>query len=40
MEEQNFEELAKRHPDLFQKSIDFEFRSVTDGTALLIHFVV
>src|ERR1035437_9972414 len=25
MEEQKFEELAKRHPDLFQKSGDFEF---------------
>lgn len=30
MEEQNFEELAKRHPDLFQKSIDFEF-SIGNG---------
>ena len=30
MEEQKFEELAKRHPDLFQKSGDFEF-SIGDG---------
>ena len=30
MKEQNFEELAKRWPDLFQKSGDFEF-SIGDG---------
>ena len=30
MEEQKFEELAKRHPDIFQKSGDFEF-SIGDG---------
>ena len=30
MEEQKFEELAKRHPDLFQKSENFEF-SIGNG---------
>jgi len=30
MDEQKFEDLAKRHPDIFQKSGDFEF-SIGDG---------